>query len=340
MKGTSLRRILGMMLLVSSLALVAAAPTPAPSPAPLATPSAPPPALGQNPTVLIYPFDVQGTDPKAGAAIAQILAQEMTAAGDINVLQIPTGVARPAFLEYARSQHADYYVSGYVTPVGDSAAVVSQVVSVESGVILFSQTAQVSSVADVASQALQARANILAISGRGTQNIATQSATPAPTSTNGAQMQIKGIGGIVDSVFGKHPKPTPTPSPAPITKPPRAVIVAPASASGAVEPSDLTNATSELYFAMGKFFNVSMTGPTPSIKKSADAICGTNRDNTIATGILGSQPQKHGREYTFTLQIYTCFGVLLDGEIGKGSSLKAAVDSAVATYAKGHPDNS
>ena len=161
-----------------------------------------------NPAVAdrrVYPFDVQtGADPRIGSAIAQILGQEMVAAGGINVPPVPQDVKRADFLDNARAAHADFYISGYVTPVGDSAAVVEQVVSVESGVILFSQTAQVSSVADVASQSLLARSQILTFLGRGTQTVETQSSsTPAPTSSNGAQVPIRGLGNIVNSVF-KH----------------------------------------------------------------------------------------------------------------------------------------
>ena len=115
----------------------------------------------------------------------------MTAAGGITVPPIPKDVKRADFLDYAQNAHADFYISGYVTPVGDSAAVVEQVVSCESGVIVFSQTAQVTSVADVASQSLLARSQILGLLGRGTQNVNTQTAnTPAPTSTNGAKVPI------------------------------------------------------------------------------------------------------------------------------------------------------
>ena len=220
------RLLVTIALLVSAVTLAAATapPTPAPknsaTPAPNVSPTPfTAPSMGQSATVLIYPFDVQtGVDTKIGFAIASILAQEMAAAGGITVLPVPVGVKRTDFLDTARTQHADFYISGYVTPVGDSAAVVEQVVSVDSGVILFSQTAQVQSVADVASQSLLARAQILAFVGRGTQNIQTQNTnTPAPSSTNGAQMQIHGLGSIVDSVF--HRKGAPTPSPTPMVKP-------------------------------------------------------------------------------------------------------------------------
>ena len=263
------------------------------------------------------------------------------AAGGINVLPIPQGVARADFLANARKNHADFYISGYVTPVGDSAAVVEQVVSVESGVILFSQTAQVSSVADVASQSLLARSQILAFVGRGTESVQTQSAnTPAPTSTNGAQVPIAGLGSIVNSVF-KHNKGAHTPTPGPVVKPDRGVIVAPVVASGGVAAADLTNATHELYFALTTRFNTQMTTVTTSVAQSADAICGANRNNTIATGTLAQAPGAHNKMLlTFQLQVYTCFGAALDHETGKGPTIKAAVDAAVAAYATAHPDNS
>jgi hypothetical protein len=286
-------------------------------------------------SVLVYPFDVQtGVDAKIGFAIASILAQEMQAAGGLTVLPVPVGVKRADFLETARTQHADFYISGYVTPVGDAASVVEQVVSVDSGIILFSQTApQVQSVADVASQSLAARAQILAFVGRGTQNIQTQPTnTPAPTSTNGAQMQIHGLSSIVNSVF--HHKGS-TPSPTPLVKPDRGVIVAPVT--GPLSSGDLTNATNELFFAMQRHYHVQMTAVAANVAQSADSICGSNRNNTVASGTFAPP---HGHDFTFTLSVYTCFGAALDHITGKGGSFKSAVDAAVTAYATAHPDNS
>jgi len=335
LKNFWLRRIFGTSLLCASLALVTAAAPP--SPAPSATPA----AIEQMPVVVIYPFDVQtGVDVRLGAAIAQILAQEMIAAGGITVPAVPQGVKRANFLENARTAHADFYISGYVTPVGDHASVVEQVVSVESGVILFSQTAQVSSVADVASQSLLAREQILAFVGRGTENVETQpSNTPAPTSTNGAQMPLTGISSIVSSVF-KHKGAARGPSPAPIVKPSRGIIVAPVTASGAVVAADLANASHELYFALNARFNAQTTAITSNVAQSADAICGANRNNTIAGGTLTELPTHGKPQITFTLTVYTCFGAILGTSSGKGSTVKSAVDSAVAAYATDHPDNS
>jgi TolB-like protein len=332
------RRLFAVLLLGSSLVLLAAAPPrPSPTPSPTPTPAATAPSAAAS--VLIYPFDVQtGVDAKIGIAIASILAQEMAATGGLNVLAVPQGVKRTDFLQYARTKAADFYISGYVTPVGDAAAVVEQVVSVESGVILFSQTAQVQSVADVASQSLQARAQILAFVNRATQNIAPQSTnTPAPTASNGANMQLRGLSSMVDSVF--HRKGAATPAPTPAVKPDRGIIVAPVSGSGSPAGSDVTNATNELFFALQRHYRVQLT-KTSDVATAADAICGTQRNNTIAAGTLSETFPHHGRpEVVFTLSVYTCFGAVLDKAVGKGDSFKQAVDAAVATYATAHPTN-
>ncbi|HEY1975664.1 MAG TPA: hypothetical protein VGG89_03895 [Candidatus Baltobacteraceae bacterium] len=337
-----MRRFLPMLFVVASLVLMAAAPSPKPSPTPSpAASAAPKPGFGQTPTVLVFPFETQsGADPKIGAAISQILSQGMAQAGGLTVLPIPQNVARADYQTYAREQHAEFYISGYVTPIGETASVVEQLVGVNDGIVLFSQTAQVNSVADVASQSLQARSFIIAYANRNTQNIASTTAnTPAPAVTNGAQVKLGGISAIVDSVFHRRGAATPTPIPA-SAKPARGVIIAPLAPNGNVPAADLTNATNELYFAMSRRFNASITPVKSSVATSADSICGTRRNNTIAGGTLAENIQKHGHEVVFTLSVYTCFGAVLDTQIGKGDNIKAAIDKAVTAYTTAHPDNS
>jgi TolB-like protein len=340
-------RFFAALLLCASVVLIAAAPSPTPTPAPLATPLLTPPTTppplppGVAGSVLVYPFDVQtGADPKIGTAIAEILAQEMSSAGELVVMPVPVGIKRADFLTNAREQHADFYISGYVTPVGDAAAVVEQVVSVESGVILFSQTAQVQSVADVASQSLAARSQILAFLGRATSSMqqAPSSSTPEPKSTNGAQMQLKGISGIVDSVFHHRGA---TPTPAPVVRPARGVFVVAPAASAGITSVDLKNATDELYFALQRHYTAQMAPATANVSASADSICGANRNNTIASGTISQVVPKRGHPTaTFVLSVYTCFGAKLADVTGTGQTPKEAVDQAVASYADAHPDNS
>ena len=166
-----------------------------------------------------------GADPRIGTAIAQILGQEMAAAGGITVLPIPQGVKRADFLENARATKADFYISGYVTPVGDTAAVVEQVVSVESGVILF--------LADGAGLERRRRGFAIASRSRADSSVRrtrnserrTQTAnTPAPTSTNGANVPISGIG--TSSTRSSSIRDGAYASPGPVVKPSRGIIVA------------------------------------------------------------------------------------------------------------------
>ncbi len=348
-----MRRLFGVLLLCSSVALVAVSPRAAATlavtgdadPAAFADP-APAATADRQAALVIYPFDVQGgIDKKIGIAMAQITAQEIAAAGGISVSPVQEDIIAN-FLANARTLKADYYISGYVTPVGEIAAVVVQLVAVDSGIIIYSQTAQVQTVADVASQALVERDAILVNAHPGSrQAVAETSSTPAPTSTNGANMKIAGISGIVDSVFGKHGKPSPKPSggpgATPLPKPSRGVIVArvsgPADLAG-----DLTNATSYLYTALNHFYNTQMTGVTENIPQSADGICGTNRNNTIVTGSLAEKKSggHHPKaQVAFTLSVYTCFGAQLDQQIATADSIDKAITAAVSAYATAHPDN-
>ena len=150
------------MVAVAPLHAGTVAVTATPTPLPLLTPAPAASAGIGTPALVIYPFDVQGgMDKKIGIAMAQITAQQISAAGGINVSPVPEDVMRVNFLANARNLKADYYISGYVTPVGEIAAVVVQLVAVDSGIIIYSQTAQVQTVADVASQALVERDAIL-----------------------------------------------------------------------------------------------------------------------------------------------------------------------------------
>ncbi len=342
-----MRRLFGVLLLCTSIALVGAvaptAPGATPTPLPLLTPEPTPSAGAGTPVVVVYPFDVQGgLDPKIGLAMAQITTDAISSSGGLTMMAVPTGVTRANFLETARTMHADYYISGYVTPVGEMASVVEQLVTVSSGIIIYSQTAEITGVADVASQALVQRDAILAHSGLGErQTVAKSNGTPEPTATNGANVKLSGLNSIVDSVFGHKGKPSASPSP--IVKPDRGVIV-PRVTAGANAPAiDLTTATNSLYFALNKYFNVQMTALAGQVAQNADAMCGTNRDNTIAAGTL-SQTHVSGNkgkmEPTFTLDVYTCFGVKLDEELGKAATPAAAITAAVAAYVAAHPQNS
>ncbi len=343
-----MRRPFHVLLVCSCLALIGAgAPHPAPSPSP--SPSATPVPVASAPVVLVYPFDTTGQlKANVGNGIAQVFTQEMTSAGGLTLLPVPDSVHRSDFLTNANKQHADYYVSGYMTPIGNGAAVVVQVVSADSGIIVFSNTQQAYSMNDVATQAQEAREAILEISGRGTEASGTQSAsaTPAPTSTNGASVNVGGLGNLFSGLFHKGGKAAVTPGPGatPHVKPSRGVIVAHVQAGAGAAAPDAAAATGALTSAMGTFFTTTTTNAdATAMTTAADAICGDNRNNTIATGTLEGSKSSHmfggGNGYAFTLSIYTCFGSSLYQNTVHANDVTSAVNAAVKAYVADHPTN-
>lgn len=348
-----MRRLTGLILLCSSLALLGAAkpaPKPTAAPTPAATPAATAaPATTGAPTVIVYPFETSGDMQKnTGGAIAQIYSQVFTNSGGLTVLPIAPTITRADFQKHARDVHADYYISGYLTSIGEGAAVVEQVVSVDSGIIVYSQTAQIYSVPDVASQALNARHVILQLSGKDTASLGAQqsNATPEPTTTNGAQVSLGGLGAVVQSIFhrGSGPKNTAAATPAPArVKPARTMLVA--RVNGNAQPGALTSATETLLHALDQgYATKTINAESTTVAKGADAICGTSRNNTIAAGSLNIEQQgaRFGSRSVnvFTLTVYTCFGAPLFQTTQRDGNLGTAINAAVAAYEKDHPDNS
>ena len=330
-----------MVLFCLSIALVGAArPTPKPSPTPTPAPSATPAPQKALPMVVVYPFDAS-SDIKAGTgdAAAQLFAQQMNADGGVDTIQGPGTVKRPDYLKYARSINADYYVSGYMTPLGNGVSVVEQVVSSVSGTIVFGQTAQIESFQDATAQATMIRDGIVAREQQMSDayQTAQAQATATPMASNQANIG-EGIKGLA-TLFKKHPKETPAPAAA---KPSKGVLVV--RVGGSLPSGDLTKATTELYSAMVAHYNARMTSAAPqNVAKEADGICGTDRNNTIASGTASAKMVHHGlgshAEYTFVLGVYTCFGAKLAESTGTGDSVASAVRSAVADYVTAHPSN-
>ena len=367
-----MRRLFGVLLLCSSLAFIAAAPSPSPSPAPapsvkpttaptaapavrpaskgskatpLPSPSATP-FVSAAPSVVVYPFETPtDVNSKVGFGIAQIFSQVFVNSGNLTVLAIGQGVKRSDYQTNARAKHADYYIAGYVQPIGNEAAVVAQLVNVNSGTSAYSQTAQISSVQDVASQALTFDGIIQQMEHREQVNITDSgSPTPAPEATNGANVKINGLTNAVSSLFkGGKSKGGPSAQPTPkVVKPTRGVIVA--RINGNASGGDLTSATNYLVNSFNRAYNAKASPISPAnVAKSTDALCGTQRDNTVSSGTLNVRREGGGlgahNVYDFTLNVYTCFGAQLFTTNTSDRNIAKAIDDAVEAYAKDHPDN-
>jgi len=292
------------------------------------------------PLVVVFPFDA-GADikPGTGEAAAQLFTQQMNADGGLDTIEAPTTVKRADYYKYATSVNADYYVAGYMTPLGNGVSLVEQVVSTRSGTIVYGQTAQIESFQDATAQATMIHDGITAlekqISDAYSSAAAQATSTPLPNNQANLTQGIAGIAGL----FKHKGKETPVPVAA---KPSKGILVA--HIGGALPASDLSKATTDLYSALGTHYNVRMTNaPALNISKEADGICGADRNNTIATGTASAKLTHHGlgsrAEYTFVLSVYTCFGAKLAESTGTGGSLTTAVRTAVDNFASSHPQN-
>lgn len=352
-----MRRLAAFLTLTSALALMAVAPTPAPSPAKAASALATPiPLIGNTPApahvgltlnVVVYPLHAgAGFDGHPGMKVAKIFKLQMEAAGNIHVVAIPKGVLSAKMLADARARKADFYITGYLIALGNGASMVEQVVNASNGVIIFSQTAQIANANDAAAQALDARSAMLGHEGLNDQGIpvAQAQATPPPSKENkhGASVSLGGLGALA-SLFHRGAKGTASPTPAPVKeKPARRALVA--RVGGMLSAGILTSATQELFAQANRFFTVGPADASAAdLPAKAGALCGSHRDSSILTGILAQTQSTHllRREttYTFTLNVYACFGATLYTGSAQGPTLQKAVDQALDAYAIAHPNN-
>jgi hypothetical protein len=292
------------------------------------------------PLVVVYPFDVS-SDLKAGTgeAAAEVFMRQMNADGGIDTIEGPASVKRADYLKYAKSVNAAYYIAGYMTPLGNGVSLVEQVVSTLSGAIVSGQTAQIESLEDATAQATAIHDGIL--ERENAINQAYQQAQAQATSTPAASNEAnigKGLAGLA-GMF--HRKGAQTSAPATV-KPAKGVIVV--HVGGALPAGDLTKATTALYSSLSRYYHVRLANASSdNLAKQADAICGTERNNTIASGTAAANVQHHGfgsrTQYTFELDVYTCFGAKLASSTARGDSLASAVQGAADAYAAGHPAN-
>jgi TolB-like protein len=116
--------------------------------------AAPPTSVLATPNLIVFPFSANGGDvsKEAGSRLAITIATQIANLGGVNVKPATPGVARQNYLDAARSAGADYYIAGYVTPLGDGVSVVEQLVSTLTGIVVYSNTAQVRTYGDAAGQ--------------------------------------------------------------------------------------------------------------------------------------------------------------------------------------------
>jgi hypothetical protein len=165
-----------------------------------------------QPTVVVYPLtQTGGMAADAGSNIAILLATKLEQLGGITIKPYTAGTLRPQYLENALKEDADYYITGFLTPVGSEISMISQVVSTHSGSVVFSTTIAARTYADAAGQADLLHDAILRHAGRGLAALDAPppppSSTPEPSANSGGVNILKAL--------GHHEKSTAAPSPAP-----------------------------------------------------------------------------------------------------------------------------
>lgn len=343
------RRYAAFALCLSIGVIGAARPTPRPAapPAPKATASpTPSPTVAPAPIVIVYPFGTSNAL-KAGTGLqtAQFFVTQIGSAGGVNAITGDPKVARTDYLIDARKRKADYYVAGYMTIVGDAVSLVEQIVSTQSGTVVSGRTAVVQTIADAASQATAIHDTIIARENSFASAIASSSApaaSPTPMAPNEANLTNVASG--LSNIFKRKEKGTTVARATPVPeaqKPGKGVYVA--HVSGSAADGELNNATTALFQALNVKFRTQMASATGNIVPQADKICGTQRNNTIATGNLTSKTTHHAlgsrTTYAFTLHVYTCFGAELANASAEAPTVWEAVQKAVTSYATDHPQN-
>ena len=333
---TILKRCFAVLALISIIAGPAAArprlskppATPTPSPTPTPTPA--------PPTVIIYPFTVNGeADKRAGGKLASLYTQEIQTMGGVMIKPPPAqNVDRKLYLTDAVKSGVDYYLSGYITPLGEQVAVVQQLVSTNSGAIIWSSTAQMLTYSDAADQADTIRKVVLAHAGRVEASYQAQqsAATPEPDQ-HGAQTNIAAILGLFHRL-----RPGPKPTLAPEQKPKRGILVVQVAAN----PSNLNGqATTALALSLNRAFNVARSAVvTQNIPTDAHTICGALPNEMIASGEFHHENNiRRDIADAFTLRIYRCDGSLIYTNTARSGSLGGAIDLTVNSYMKSHPNN-
>jgi len=330
-----LRRCFAILAIVSVVALIGASHRPSKPPAtptPLPTPT-PTPA---PPTVIIYPFTVNGeADKRAGGKLASLYTKEIQTMGGVLIKPpLAANVDRKQYLNDAIKSGVDYYLSGYITPLGEQVAVVQQLVSTQSGAIIWASTAQMLTYGDAADQADTIRKVLLAHAGRVEASYQAQqtAATPAPEE-HGAQTNIAAILGIFHRL-----RPGPKPTLAPEQKPKRGILVVQVSGNSSNVNGQATTA---LALSLNRAYNVARSAvSTQNISNDARTICGALPNEMIASGDFHHDSGvRRDIADEFTLKVYRCDGSLFYTNSARSGSIGGAIDLTVNAYMKAHPNN-
>jgi TolB-like protein len=322
-------------------------------------------SLFTKPTVIVYPFSANTStvDREASSRLATIIATGMANSGKVFVTPPPPGTERKDFLSVARANHADYYISGFISPLGNGVSVVEQVVSTVSGIVVYSQSAQLATYDDAAGQGDDLANLVTRHANRGLAGIGTPPPQASPTAAPSSGPEAN-----LGKLFKRRPKATPTPKPtvkpsgvpiastsvaAPPTSAPRTVAAVPVPPRAATPTPAPPPPPPAAAIAAGQYAVLPVDGTAEGALRelatqrlvaramgqhaaNAAEACATHGLKAVLSGTLAVRPdpQYGGYSASFDLSAHDCAGKLLwrqthSNDAGGGQAAQVATERAV-----------
>jgi hypothetical protein len=154
--------------------------------------------VSQRSVVVVYPFSGKaGMSPDVGQNVALVVALTLSQTGDITIKTPPADTAQSDFQHVARSLGADFYVVGFLSPLGSQMAVSEQLVSTRSGISVWQTASTIAQPQDASDVALQAHEAIMHLSAQQLPESVSNAPAPPPAAPPAARTS-----------GGSHPAPT------------------------------------------------------------------------------------------------------------------------------------
>jgi TolB-like protein len=331
--------------------------------------AATPETFSIKPRAVVYPFTSTSSgssvDREASSRLATIIAQQMANTGLVTVIPPQPATERKDYLSAARTQNADYYIAGFISPLGSGVSLVEQVVSTATGIVIFSQSTQLTTYQEAAAQGDDIAQFIVRHANRAFASIGTPppQASPTPAPSSGPEANL-------GKLFGRKKKATPAPKPAATTTPvasatapaaalvnvpspgprplptpspkPAEVAVAPAAAGAAHYAVTTVDGGVE---ASLRELAVQRIAARTNAEHAASVVaaCGAQPIRAVLSGILAVKPDPQFGSYsaTFELDATDCSGKVVwresftrdaGGAQGMQLATERAVDAAVGAY--------